>query len=220
MSPDMNSLSLSEGTRILRRLDKRQRDTLDSDAAAELRRLQALTKEQAKPRQPLSEAAMLAVIEEEAFKDEPKEERSQWNMDPVVMAGIVKYCRAVERAHGIGLAPAEPVEETKKQPIRIPSDEQIIDHMLSKGIIDCLADPWDLGVGDRDTSRSIKKDVIRTVREAITRWGASPQSTEVSPAAPALGAEPIEPILGDLLPPVGSTVLITFPARIPGSRTL
>jgi hypothetical protein len=32
------------------------------------------------------------------------------------------------------------------------------------GIYDCLNDPWDCGVGDGDTLRSIKKDVLRIAR--------------------------------------------------------
>jgi len=42
-------------------------------------------------------------------------------------------------------------------------DEEIIKAMPG-GIYDCLNDPWDCGVGDGDTLRSIKKDVLRIAR--------------------------------------------------------
>jgi hypothetical protein len=43
------------------------------------------------------------------------------------------------------------------------TDEEIIKAMPG-GIYDCLNDPWDCGVGDGDTLRSIKKDVLRIAR--------------------------------------------------------
>ena len=39
-----------------------------------------------------------------------------------------------------------------------------IEVALPSGIYDCLADPWDCGVGDGDEMRSIKKDVLRIAR--------------------------------------------------------
>jgi hypothetical protein len=55
-------------------------------------------------------------------------------------------------------SPAAPVPLT---------DEEII-KAVPGGIYDCLNDPWDCGVGDGDTLRSIKKDVLRIAR-AIER---------------------------------------------------
>ena len=43
------------------------------------------------------------------------------------------------------------------------TDEEIETAMPS-GIYDCLADPWDCGVGDGDEMRSIKNDVVRIAR--------------------------------------------------------
>ena len=43
------------------------------------------------------------------------------------------------------------------------TDEEIVKAMPG-GIYDCLNDPWDCGVGDGDTLRSIKKDVLRIAR--------------------------------------------------------
>ena len=43
------------------------------------------------------------------------------------------------------------------------TDEEII-KAVPGGIYDCLNDPWDCGVGDGDTLRSIKKDVLRIAR--------------------------------------------------------
>ena len=43
------------------------------------------------------------------------------------------------------------------------TDEEI-EAAMPGGIYDCLADPWDCGVGDGDYMRSIKNDVVRIVR--------------------------------------------------------
>ena len=48
------------------------------------------------------------------------------------------------------------------------TDEEIIKAMPG-GIYDCLNDPWDCGVGDGDTLRSIKKDVLRIARAIETK---------------------------------------------------
>lgn len=42
--------------------------------------------------------------------------------------------------------------------------EEDIEAAMPGGIYDCLADPWDCGVGDGDYMRSIKNDVVRIVR--------------------------------------------------------
>jgi hypothetical protein len=43
------------------------------------------------------------------------------------------------------------------------TDEEVVKAMPG-GIYDCLNDPWDCGVGDGDTLRSIKNDVLRIAR--------------------------------------------------------
>jgi hypothetical protein len=58
----------------------------------------------------------------------------------------------------------EPYTTPPAQPAPVPlTDEEIIKAMPG-GIYDCLNDPWDCGVGDGDTLRSIKKDVLRIAR--------------------------------------------------------
>lgn len=65
-------------------------------------------------------------------------------------------------------APAHIAPSTRER--RLPTDEEIADLALRSGIVDCLLDPWDQGVGDGDESRSVKADCARLVRLAIQRF--------------------------------------------------
>lgn len=64
--------------------------------------------------------------------------------------------------------PAQPrgeatLSQRSVKPWRGLTDEEI-ETSMPGGIYDCLADPWDCGVGDGDEMRSIKKDVVRIAR--------------------------------------------------------
>jgi hypothetical protein len=72
----------------------------------------------------------------------------------LVREGVNKHKARELAEHFYGLAQRPFVELT---------DEEISDAMPG-GIYDCLNDPWDCGVGDGDTLRSIKKDVVRIAR--------------------------------------------------------
>jgi hypothetical protein len=72
----------------------------------------------------------------------------------LVREGINKHKARELAEHFYGLAQRQWVGLT---------DEEIIKAMPG-GIYDCLNDPWDCGVGDGDTLRSIKKDVLRIAR--------------------------------------------------------
>jgi len=50
------------------------------------------------------------------------------------------------------------------------TEEQIFD-TIPGGIIDCLLDPYDEGVGDRDESRSVRSDIVRIVRSIEAKHG-------------------------------------------------
>lgn len=52
-------------------------------------------------REPLTDERLLQVIEDEAFAGEPKGDRKKWRRDERLLRAIERYCRAVERAHGI-----------------------------------------------------------------------------------------------------------------------
>lgn len=72
---------------------------------------------------------------------------------------------------------------THQQPL---TDEQIIAAMPG-GIYDSFSDPWDCGVGDQDSSRSIRKDILRVARAVeglLVNQPAAPQpaSSEVDDA--------------------------------------
>ena len=72
------------------------------------------------------------------------------------------------------------------------TDDEIM-AALPGGVLDCLADPWDEGVGDGDTDRSIKTDVLRVARaiEAATLATVTPllrDLLEIEDARIATGA--------------------------------
>jgi len=57
-----------------------------------------------------------------------------------------------------------------RQPL---TDAEILD-AIPGGMIDCLGDPWDCGVGDGDETRSLKQDVIRIARAIEAAHGVKP----------------------------------------------
>lgn len=57
------------------------------------------------------------------------------------------------------------------------TDEEISDAMPG-GIYDCLNDPWDCGVGDGNTLRSIKKDVVRIARAIEAKLRSKNENTD------------------------------------------
>ena len=72
----------------------------------------------------------------------------------LVREGVSKHKARELAEHFYGLA---------QRPFVGLTDEEII-KAVPGGIYDCLNDPWDCGVGDGDTLRSIKKDVLRIAR--------------------------------------------------------
>jgi hypothetical protein len=72
----------------------------------------------------------------------------------LVREGVNKHKARELAEHFYGLA---------QRPFVGLTDEEII-KAVPGGIYDCLNDPWDCGVGDGDTLRSIKKDVLRIAR--------------------------------------------------------
>lgn len=73
-----------------------------------------------------------------------------------------------QAAYWIEIAQSEkPPKRTKGetyQNVQLPLTEEQIDAALPSGIYDCLADPWDQGIGDGDEMHSIRADVLRIVR--------------------------------------------------------
>lgn len=61
------------------------------------------------------------------------------------------------------------------------TDEQVI-QAIPGGLIDCLLDPWDCGVGDGDETRSIKADIVRVARAVEARYGIGPADATIAQA--------------------------------------
>ena len=98
-------------------------------------------------------------------------EQPAQQQEPVAYASDVEFDDETE------IIPAEQKGKLGTAGLRIPlyieppaskpwvglTDEDI-ETAMPGGIYDCLADPWDCGVGDGDEMRSIKKDVVRVSR--------------------------------------------------------
>lgn len=98
----------------------------------------------------------------------PMAEQPAQQQEPVAYASDVEFDDETEiipaeqkgKLGTAGLRIALYIEPPASKPL---TDEEIETAMPS-GIYDCLADPWDCGVGDGNEMRSIKKDVLRIAR--------------------------------------------------------
>lgn len=81
----------------------------------------------------------------------------------------------IQRGNPYEIRPVYSCDATQsgQTPLTLEQIEQI----LPGGIYDCLGDPWDEGVGDGDTSRSIRTDVERIVRAVELAYGICEKQT-------------------------------------------
>lgn len=103
----------------------------------------------------------------EALAEQPaQQEPVAWIVEDQIGERL-EWASYAHSCHGVPTFPLYTTPPTQRTWVGLTDKD--IEAAMPGGIYDCLADPWDCGVGDGDYMRSIKNDVVRIARAIETK---------------------------------------------------